>query len=302
MLQRDRAALGPRRRAPSRLPDGRLPAHRRAGRGLRRDRRCRDALQPRSRSRCPTDVVLARILGRRVCPTCGTTTSAPREVARSPMPSWRRLGGAPQGRHRDRDPSAPRAVRRGVALPGEVVRRARVAPHRRRSGEPRQRCTTRPSRRCAPRSGATGSLLGERACSLAARLASPLGSARPTPYFTTMFSIPGFGRRELRIHLLECVDEQLCDRDGAHPLAVGRHHVPRRPLRRGLGDRLLVGLLVPIPQGAVVEVRAPELPVLLGIVDAAPGAVGAARPARCAGTPSRSVVPSSASIRSNSRM
>ena len=34
----------------------------------------------------PTDVVLARILGRRVCPTCGTTTSAPREVARVPCP------------------------------------------------------------------------------------------------------------------------------------------------------------------------------------------------------------------------
>jgi adenylate kinase len=34
----------------------------------------------------PTDVVLARILGRRVCPTCGTTTSAPREVARIPCP------------------------------------------------------------------------------------------------------------------------------------------------------------------------------------------------------------------------
>ena len=29
-----------------------------------------------------------------------------------PVPAWRRMGGAPQGRHRDRDPSAPRAVRR----------------------------------------------------------------------------------------------------------------------------------------------------------------------------------------------
>jgi adenylate kinase len=34
----------------------------------------------------PVDVVLARILGRRVCPTCGTTVSAAREVARVPCP------------------------------------------------------------------------------------------------------------------------------------------------------------------------------------------------------------------------
>ncbi len=34
----------------------------------------------------PVDVVLARILGRRVCPVCGTTTSAPREVASVPCP------------------------------------------------------------------------------------------------------------------------------------------------------------------------------------------------------------------------
>ena len=60
----------------------------------------------------PTDVVLARILGRRVCPTCGTTTSAPARGRSHPVPTWRRMGGAPQGRHRDRDPSAPRAVRR----------------------------------------------------------------------------------------------------------------------------------------------------------------------------------------------
>lgn len=34
----------------------------------------------------PNEVVLARILGRRVCPVCGTTTSAPREVASVPCP------------------------------------------------------------------------------------------------------------------------------------------------------------------------------------------------------------------------
>ena len=46
------------------------------------------------------------------------------------------------------------------------------------------------------------------------------------------------------------------------------HHEPRRPLRRGLGDRLLVGLLVLVPERAVVEVGEAELPTLLRVVDA----------------------------------
>ena len=45
-----------------------------------------EALQAAIQIEVPTDVVLARILGRRVCPVCGTTTSAPREVVSVPCP------------------------------------------------------------------------------------------------------------------------------------------------------------------------------------------------------------------------
>ncbi len=45
-----------------------------------------EPLQAAIQIEVPVDVVLARILGRRVCPVCGTTTSAPREVASVPCP------------------------------------------------------------------------------------------------------------------------------------------------------------------------------------------------------------------------
>ena len=91
-------------------------------------------------------------------------------------------------------------------------------------------------------------------------------------------------------------------RDVPHPLVVGRHDVPRRPVGGGGGDRLVVAPLVVVPLAPGVEVAALELPVLLGIVDARLEPLPAAPPSRCGGTPSRSIVPSSVSMRSNSRM
>ena len=79
-----------------------------------------EPLQAAIQIEVPTDVVLARILGRRVCPVCGTTTSAPREVVSVPCPRGDGWAVRRKDDTEDRDPASPRAVRRGVGTVGST--------------------------------------------------------------------------------------------------------------------------------------------------------------------------------------
>ncbi len=74
------------------------------------------------------------------------------------------------------------------------------------------------------------------------------------------------GLRPLRGHALEVLDQQLLHRPVAVPLAVGRHDVPGRGLGGAALERRLVGLLVVVPQRALVQVAGVVLPVLVGAV------------------------------------
>ena len=57
------------------------------------------------------------------------------------------------------------------------------------------------------------------------------------------------------------------DRGRLDPVAIGRHDVPRRVVRRGLLDHVLVRGDVVVEPRPDLEVVPPELPALLGIVD-----------------------------------
>src|SRR5208282_1659281 len=74
-------------------------------------------------------------------------------------------------------------------------------------------------------------------------------------------------RWESHAKVFERGDDPLGDIQVPEPLSVGRHHVPRRPLRAGLGDCFLVGFHVNGPSQPLLEVGLPELPVLAGVVE-----------------------------------
>ena len=91
------------------------------------------------------------------------------------------------------------------------------------------------------------------------------------------------------------------DRETARPLVIGGHDVPRRPPGRRRGDRRVVAAPCTRPSVAGLEVVAAELPALLRVLEPGlPGACCCSSFDRCRKTFTR-VVPSSASIRSNSR-
>src|SRR5262245_15631222 len=77
----------------------------------------------------------------------------------------------------------------------------------------------------------------------------------------------GRRRRIARVHGAEGLDQQRCDRNVTHQLPIRRHYVPRSPLGRGLGQRLLVRSHEAVPELAVLEVAEPELPSLRRIVE-----------------------------------
>src|SRR5690349_78700 len=72
----------------------------------------------------------------------------------------------------------------------------------------------------------------------------------------------------LEAERVERFDDGRSHGDAGEPLVVGGHDVPRRPLRGGVADHVLVGLHVVLPVVAFLRVGRRELPVLLGIVDA----------------------------------
>src|SRR5688572_10595274 len=76
------------------------------------------------------------------------------------------------------------------------------------------------------------------------------------------------GQRHLRVERLERLEQDPRDGEVAQPVPVGRNDEPRRVLGRRLLDRVRVRTLVLVPQGAVLQVRGAELPVLLRIVEA----------------------------------
>src|SRR5215208_6874771 len=69
----------------------------------------------------------------------------------------------------------------------------------------------------------------------------------------------------LRVHFLELAANDASDRGVAHPVAVGRYHMPWRPFGGTAGERDLIGRLVILPKLAVVEIGEVELPLLLRI-------------------------------------
>src|SRR5262249_18609206 len=75
------------------------------------------------------------------------------------------------------------------------------------------------------------------------------------------FGIPG-------IHALELLGHALGDHQVAVPLVVGRHDVPRRPLRVAQRERVVVRGAVGAPLGTRIEIGLGELPVALGIAQA----------------------------------
>src|SRR5581483_2212394 len=71
-----------------------------------------------------------------------------------------------------------------------------------------------------------------------------------------------------QIQALQRGDDHRADDDTGKPFVVGRHHEPRRLLRRGMPDHFLVGRLIARPQLALGNIGHRELPVLGGLVEA----------------------------------
>src|SRR5215208_5399143 len=69
----------------------------------------------------------------------------------------------------------------------------------------------------------------------------------------------------LRVHFLELAANDASHRGVAHPVAVGRYHMPWRPFGGTAGERDLIGCLVILPKLAVFEIAGVELPLLLRI-------------------------------------
>ena len=80
---------------------------------------------------------------------------------------------------------------------------------------------------------------------------------------------PFFGDlRILRIHILQCAEDDLAD-DIAHvPFVICRYDLPGAVLRGSLVDGILKGLLISIPVTALLVVGSGELPVFLRLLDA----------------------------------
>src|SRR5205823_12115296 len=70
-------------------------------------------------------------------------------------------------------------------------------------------------------------------------------------------------RRVVRVDLHQRVRQDHARADPGEPLVVRGDHVPRRPLRAGVGEHLVERLLVVVPALALARVRRGELPVLL---------------------------------------
>ena len=58
----------------------------------------------------------------------------------------------------------------------------------------------------------------------------------------------------LRVHFLELAANDASDRGVAHPVAVGRYHMPWRPFGGTAGERDLIGCLIILPKLAVLEI------------------------------------------------
>ena len=90
-------------------------------------------------------------------------------------------------------------------------------------------------------------------------------------------SMAGRLGRELRVHVLEGLDQDPTHRPVAVPLVVGRHDVPRAGRRRRSLDGVGVRLHVVVPLPADLEIGGQELPPLRRVSRAG---LGTARPAR----------------------
>ena len=80
--------------------------------------------------------------------------------------------------------------------------------------------------------------------------------------------MPSSGSGYCGIEALEGVAQDLGDGEVAHPLAVGRHDVPRRVSVDVSRSASRYAAMYVGPQRPVVEVAAAELPPLVGAVDA----------------------------------
>ncbi len=90
---------------------------------------------------------------------------------------------------------------------------------------------------------------------------------RLTSSSTSRCSLVTVGNRGSMLH--QRVGEHRPDADPREPLAVGRDHVPRRPLGARVREHLRERLLVVVPALALADVGGRELPVVVGQVDPA---------------------------------
>src|SRR6266851_2224629 len=72
---------------------------------------------------------------------------------------------------------------------------------------------------------------------------------------------------EGKMEIVERLDNRRSDDQPRKPLVVGRNDEPRRELRRGILDHLLVSFLVILPEASFVDIRRGKLPVLLRILE-----------------------------------
>src|SRR5208283_3151412 len=74
--------------------------------------------------------------------------------------------------------------------------------------------------------------------------------------------------RVLEVELLHRLDDRSRDNEAGEPLVVGGHDEPRRVLRSGRSDGLIVRAHVVVPVAAFAHVGSGEFPVLLRLVEA----------------------------------
>ena len=69
-----------------------------------------------------------------------------------------------------------------------------------------------------------------------------------------------------RIHFLQGSQNQIGDEKIARPFVIRRHNMPRRAIGRAAVDRILVGLLIIVPERALLDIVGIKLPPFLGIM------------------------------------
>ena len=220
-----RAGLHPRR----------LPPHRRPGRGARRDDHRRAAARPRrSTSRCPRDVVLERLAGRRVC----------RRLRHELLGRRRRRAhdwtcDVCGGEVVQRDDDTEEAITRRLDALRAADRAAHRLVHERRPAGDRRRRRRRPTTCSA---GSSRRSMRRRRARTARTRRVPVQRSVPTELADDAAGRPGRGRDARRASAtairpgvttaeLDQIGREVLDRRGARSNFLGYHGLPGGDLR-----------------------------------------------------------------------